>query len=393
MGRLRLQMHDVPDTTPRDAHRHAHELGDDLLAVLEHSPDIIMLLERDGTIRYTNRVVPGLRIEDVIGSSSYDFVPEPARSLYRQRIAHVFDSGDSVSYEMPGVGPDGSESWYFSSMAPVVRDGEVVAVTIVTRDITERRALEAALQRAYEHERAAAEQLRDLDRIKRDFTAKVVHDLRTPVTIVDGFATTLTAGWETFDDSQRRTYVEQIAAATARLTSLVQDVLDVTRLEAADYAYSVQPTDAGAAIHRVVDSLGPVGERVDVRIEADTPPMLVDPIRHEQVLDNLLANAMKFSPEDSPIHVRAHADADGGFVVVEVRDEGIGIPAEEAERVFERFAQLDPPDRGTPTGSGLGLHICRTIVEAQGGTIEVDSTRGSGSTFRYRLPVAPARAE
>ena len=365
------------------------ELDRDVLAVLDHSPDIILLVERDGTMRYTNRVVAGLQREDVIGSSAYDYVPEEALELFKQRIAHVFESGDSVSYEMPGTGPDGTQAWYFSSMSPVMRGDTVVAVTIVTRDITERRALEASVQRAYERERSAAARLRELDLIKRDFTAKVVHDLRTPVTIIDGFATTLTAGWDEFDDAARRNYVDQIAAASSRLTRLVQDVLDVTRLESADYTYDIHPIDVAESIAGVVQSIGELGTRIEVRVDADTPPMLADPMRHEQVLDNLLSNAFKFSAADSPIVI--HAFPSGTDVVVEVSDTGIGIAADDAERLFERYTQLERPDRATPTGSGLGLYICRTILQAQGGDIEVESVEGSGSTFRYRLPAASER--
>lgn len=354
--------------------------------VLEHSPDMIMIVGRDGTIHYMNRVVPGFAVEDVVGSSAYEYVPPEAREQMRGLIEQVIDSGEPVNYEISGAGPDGGEAWYFSSMSPVLRGTEVIAATIITRDITDRRRLEEATRDAYEHERAAVRRLRELDELKGEFVAKVVHDLRTPITVIDGFAQTLADGWERFDDDRRREFVDLMRFSAARLTALVRDILDVSRIEAAEFSYDVEPLDVREAVEQGIASMGGLAWRVDLDVDDDLPPMLADRLRHEQVLVNLLTNAVKFSPERSRILVTARRS--GEHVAIGVRDHGVGIAPGDVPRLFQRFSQLQREDLATPEGSGLGLYICRTMLEAQGGSIAVESTVGEGSTFTYRLPAA-----
>jgi PAS domain S-box-containing protein len=354
--------------------------------VLEFSPDMIIVVDRRGTILYINRTIAGLDFEQVVGTSALEFVPVDDREQMRDHIRHVFESGTPISYEVSGIGPGDSVSWYFSSMSPVVADGEVVAATIITRDITARRQLEQSVIDAYEQEREAADRLRELDDLKNEFVAKVVHDLRTPITVVDGFAQTLLDGWDSFSDARRLEFVELMHASSGRLRELVRDVLDVARLESAEFSIELAPFDIRDSLEHVVASMAALDRSIEWQVDDDVPLVLADAVRHQQILVNLVANAVKFSPTESAVRIAVRYDAPD--IEVSVIDVGIGIAETEFPRLFDRFVQLPRSDRSTPEGSGLGLFICRTLVEAQGGSIHVESTPGVGSTFVYRLPAA-----
>jgi signal transduction histidine kinase len=271
-------------------------------------------------------------------------------------------------------------------MSPIVRGGEVIAATIITRDITERRAMEQSVQDAYERERDAAMRLREIDELKGEFVAKVVHDLRTPITIIDGFVRTLLDDWDRFEDSKRLEFLHLAGEASGRLTELVKDILDVASLESGGYRIDVAPFDLAPLLETVVQSMGELAERTTIEIADGTPPVLADERRVGQVFANLLDNASKFSPSGTPIELTVRSMGDE--VVIDVRDHGIGIDAADLPKLFRKFSQLADRTSPTPAGSGLGLYICRTLLEAQGGSIDIASVPGDGSTFTVRLPAA-----
>lgn len=355
--------------------------------IVENSPDFIMSAARDGTILYINRTVPGYELEQVIGTSAYAYVPESARDAMRTHVERVFETGDSDSFEIAGLDADGSTSWYFSSIGPVIRAGEVVAATIVTRDITDRRRAEVAMRDAYEREREAVERLRRLDEMQSEFVAGVVHDLRTPITIIGGFASTLLERREILDETQREEFLRLISDGAGRLTDLVDDILSIAYLESGEFTTDITPFDLGGSICTAIGNLGPAADRVHIDMGVEPPLMaLGDERRHQQVILNLVSNALKYSPPDSPIDVRVAVEDDA--VRVEVVDRGVGIEEDDIPRLFRKFSQVGDADQSGTPGSGLGLYICRTLLEAQSGTIEVHSELGEGTTFAYRLPRA-----
>jgi PAS domain S-box-containing protein len=358
--------------------------GIDWRQVVEHSPDLILSVDRDGRILYLNKTVPGFTMDQVIGTSQYDYMPPDSRMKLRALTEQVFETGEPVTYEIPGFGPDGAEAWYFGSMSPIVRGGEIIAATIITRDITERRTMEQSIQHAYELERDAVMRLRELDEIKSEFVAKVVHDLRTPITIIDGFVRTLLDDWDRFEDARRLEFLNLAGEASGRLTALVRDILDVASLESGEYRIEVSPFELAPMLEAVVQSMGEVAGRATIRVEEGTPLVIADERRIGQVFSNLLANAAKFSHPGSSIELSARGEGDD--VVVDVRDHGIGIEPNDLPKLFQKFSQLTDRTSPTPAGSGLGLYICRTLLEAQGGSIDVASVPGEGSTFTVRLP-------
>ena len=230
---------------------------------------------------------------------------------------------------------------------------------------------------------------RALDELRSSFVAAVSHDLRTPLALITAYVDTL-LGLD-LDESTRHRSVEGIGKAAERLTSLVNEILDVAHLESDRIAVRREPASISAIISRVASEFGdaPGMPPIEVSVPPDLPPVHVDADRIAQVLDNLVANAAKYGGAVAPITIRA-ARHEGG-VVVSVEDEGTGIGPSERERVFERFYRGRQARGGGTPGSGLGLYVCRRLVEAHGGSIWVDD-REHGTSISFTLPVAaPSR--
>lgn len=245
----------------------------------------------------------------------------------------------------------------------------------------------AAVQniRAYEDERQTVEELRRLSELRADFVSLVSHELRSPMAAVIGAARTLEQRWDDLRPEQRTTFLGLIANETARLASLVGDVLDTSRIDAGSFTYRFADVDLAALVRDSVSSskLGqdevPVVADVPVRL----PAVRADPERLRQVVANLIENAVKYAPAGTGVEVRATVENDA--VAICVSDHGPGIAPTDQRLIFEKFGRVG----GGPQkpGSGLGLYIARSIAEAHGGSLEVDSRSGRGATFTLLLPV------
>jgi K+-sensing histidine kinase KdpD len=241
--------------------------------------------------------------------------------------------------------------------------------------------------RAFEAERNAAEQLRRLSALRADFVSLVSHELRGPMASVVGCAATLRQRWRTLSADQRESFLALIEEETGRLAALVGDVLDTSRLEAGTFSYSFSDVDVGELV-REVAALVDLGQE-DVSVRADVaaalPPVRADRERIRQLLVNLVTNAVKYTVAGDEVEVRAATE--DGAVAVSVHDHGPGISREEQRVIFEKFGRASATG-GSKPGAGLGLFIARSIAEAHGGSIDVDSREGSGATFTVRLPTA-----
>ena len=175
-----------------------------------------------------------------------------------------------------------------------------------------------------------------------------------------------------------------MSAASSRLMRLVDDILEMYRIESPHFQIEVQPTDAATTLAQAIDSFGPAKARIQLDLPDEPVIVLADECRHEQVILNLLSNAFKYSAVDTPIVVSLRADGDDARI--DVVDQGQGIPPEHIDLLFRKFSQLPSRTDQPLRGSGLGLYICRSILEAQSGRIEVQSVPGMGSTFSYYLP-------
>ena len=220
-----------------------------------------------------------------------------------------------------------------------------------------------------------------------DFLSLVAHDLRSPLATVIGAAQTLQGRWPDLTTEQRDSLLKLIVSEATRLSSLVDDVLDTSRVEAGMLSYRFEDLDAGTLVVDAVEAATVAQQKVSVvaAVAGTLPLVRGDEARLRQVLGNLIDNAVKYSPENGEVEVEAIAE-DGG-VRVSVRDSGPGIPPEHHARIFEKFGRVDIPGSSRP-GTGLGLFIARSIAEAHGGTLEVSSLPREGATLVLTLPAA-----
>ncbi len=234
----------------------------------------------------------------------------------------------------------------------------------------------------------ALERLREFDRLKDEFIAIVSHELRTPLTSVYGAAMTL--GNQTLDEERRDALIEIVSTESARLARLLDQILWVSRLDSGRARAVIAAVDVVPLVSEVVNATRthlPPEVSVELKQEPEPAPVAADPDKLRQVLVNLIENAVKYGEGEVEVRV----GRDDGRMRFSVSDNGLGIPVEEHERVFEKFYRLDPDMTRGVGGTGLGLYICRELIEGMDGRIWLESSPGVGSTFSFELPLANPR--
>ncbi|MDA8455368.1 ATP-binding protein [Acidovorax sp. GBBC 3334] len=343
--------------------------------LLETSPQPMMLTDRAHRVILVNRAwenAMGRRRGHVVGQRLDLYPRQPADD------AALAETGGGVALELDLPYGDGSRRATRVLKAAVHGErGEVTGVLSILMDISEFREAERATREA----RDAAE---EAARTRSEFVANMSHELRTPLQSIIGFAE---LGVGRSPDARLASMFTDILAAGRRMLSLVNDLLDVAKIESAIGTIHLERTDLRGHIRAVARELGPlIATRwQELRIDLPERPLVakVDPLRFQQVVRNVLANAIKFSPEGSCIHLRAHVDA-FATIHIEVQDQGPGIPPAELERIFDAFAQSSLTQDGSG-GTGLGLAICRKIVDALEGRIHARNVEG-GAVFHIELP-------
>lgn len=232
-------------------------------------------------------------------------------------------------------------------------------------------------------------ELRSLERMRREFVSNVSHELKTPLTSIQVYAETLLDGGLS-DQEHNRRFVERILEQSDRLQALIQDMLRLARIESQSEAFQLRAVSLEKTLESCVDARLAVARsrQVELKLDANGPPIeiLADASGLQTIFDNLVSNALNYTPAGGRVNVRWFTAGDEA--VIEVEDTGIGIPAEHLERIFERFYRVDKARSISVGGTGLGLAIVKHLVSAFNGSVEVTSTSGKGSLFRVRLPVA-----
>ena len=238
--------------------------------------------------------------------------------------------------------------------------------------------------RAYDAEHHTVAELRRLSAMRADFVSLVSHELRGPMAAVIGSAQTLQQRWQDLSPEHRATFLALISDETSRLAALLEDVLDTSRIEAGAFTYSFDDIDVGALTEEAVATASVGQDEVPVRatVHRPLPTVRGDGVRLRQVVSNLIDNAVKYS--DAGAEVDVEVAALDSHVLVRVRDRGRGIPRDQQRLIFEKFGRVRGSSR---PGSGLGLFIAQSIAEAHGGSVDVRSVPGEGSTFTLTLPV------
>lgn len=236
-----------------------------------------------------------------------------------------------------------------------------------------------------EKEHHTVDELRALNRMKGEFVAVVSHELRTPVTALIGYAKTLRQPEFANDVVMREEFLERMERQSDRLLRLVENLLTASRIESQQLPLALGRVLFEDLVREVIESLATDANRIHVQIPDDLPVLTTDRQLLSRVLQNLVDNALKYSPDGSPCELEAASS--GGGIVFWVQDYGIGIPEDELPRIFERFYQVDQSSTRTFRGAGLGLSLVQDLLRHLGGTIQVHSVQGEGSRFTVVLPI------
>jgi PAS domain S-box-containing protein len=335
-----------------------------LAEILGRTSDGIFTITAAGDIASWNPAIErmtGRRRFDVLGKRAADVFPEVGRALDGVVASEADDPGDVVVER-----PDGSVGWLRLRSCRIADDVESGQRLVVAHDVT-------------------AEQ--QAEHLKRDFVTLVSHELRSPLTPLKGFLRAFVDGLVDDEPEARQEYYGIMLRQAERLERLIGDLLDASQIESGCLLVDVQQVEVGRLIRRQVRDLeSEYPDRISFR--GPSAPLVVeaDAGRVEQVLANLVSNALKYSPAGSPVEVRV--ESRGDVASIAVTDRGPGVAEADRRRVFERFYRVESVARSKTKGVGLGLFIARSLVRAMGGELTLQSTLGEGSTFEFTLPLA-----
>jgi signal transduction histidine kinase/putative methionine-R-sulfoxide reductase with GAF domain len=321
----------------------------------------------------------------VLGCTDADLFPGSRAERTRQRDTQVLTDGQPIEYEATVVESDDRRT-YLSVKFPLMDSHRrPYAVCTISTDITERKRAEEEAAEALTVQRAANEQLLRLNKAKSDFVAIVSHEFRTPLTGIQGFSELMRDQVANLDEM--REYSADINREAERLNRMINELLDLDRMESGSMTLHLEALDVGAMVTRIVASTGPRAprHRLGVEVDPSLPLLAADPDKLTQVIVNLLDNAIKYSPDGGEIVVGARADC--GAAHLTVRDQGLGIPPDALDDVFERYSRIESARHRSIHGTGLGLPIVRQIAELHGGHAWAEGNPGRGTTLHVTLPL------
>jgi len=365
--------------------------------LIENAPDAILQVDAAGTIVIANRTAEtmfGYSHQELLDNSVDELIPKANRAGHAAHRAEFAAAGQSrpmgAGLDLRARRRDGTEFPVEISLSPVhTKNG--THVTAVIRDVTERKRTEERvrlLQESYMMElESRHKESERVNNLQSEFMASVSHELRTPLHTIIGFSELLGEQEHGTLNADQQRFLHHIHADAEHLLGLINDVIDLSRVEAGRLKVHTENLSLRAAVSEAVNAISAMAGAREVAIREGLCPdvtVLADPLRLRQILYNLLSNGVKFTKPGGEVSVAAKFEGD--FVHITVSDTGIGLQAEECSRVFDKFYQVGFTSAGVREGTGLGLAICKQLVEMQGGKIWVESEPGRGSRFQFTLP-------
>lgn len=338
-------------------------------SLIEHSSDLITVLNENGLILYNSPSITrilGYEADELLGSSTTSLLHPADEAKVTETFRALRKEPASLrSFEFRICHKDRSWRTFESIGQNLLEDTAVSGVVLNSRDITERK---------------------EVERLKDDLVSTVSHELRTPLTSLRGFAELLLT--REFSREKQRHFLEVILNEGTRLTNLINDFLDIQRIESGKQTYHFGAVDLAPLLQNALIVFNPeeTHHHLHLEIADNVPQVYADADRLHQVLANLLSNAMKFSPQGGRIAIRARPMENS--VVVEVADPGVGIPPDMIPRLFQKFYRVDNRETRSIGGTGLGLALVKDIITAHGGQVWVESQLNEGSSFFFSLPIA-----
>jgi PAS domain S-box-containing protein len=378
-----------------------------LAGIVETTGDAVVAARLDRTVTAWNKGAErlfGYTAEEMIGSSVTRIAPAGLQQSLEDHLQLMLEKDGMHTYEVKRAHKSGRLIDVSITLSPLRDDdGKVVGISSIMRDISERMRMEAQREEllAREHDaRVDAEKARSLveeqnerllalDRMKDDFVASVSHELRTPLTSINGYLELVTDGEAGELTAEQSHFLGIVRRNAERLLRVVGDLLFVAQVNASELVLEREPVDLVALAEHSVDAIRPLAAERGIEVGFQGEP--VEPVEGDagrlgQVIDNLLTNAVKFTPPGGCVDVRLRAD--NGLVELDVADTGMGISEADRAQLFERFFRTSDARVQAIQGTGLGLSIVAAIVKAHGGSVEVQSEVGVGTTFRVVLPVS-----
>ncbi|MBA3548734.1 MAG: PAS domain S-box protein [Nannocystis sp.] len=360
-----------------------------LAAVFESMHDMVYMTDANGVIDAMNRAPPGMSMADIIGVPMLAFAAPEEQGPMRSRYTEVRETGKFVAYETVAVFPDGTRETYSSRLGPIMDGTRSAGVVLITRNVSQERRTEEAKRYAEQQLREYMLQLERSNAELERFASIASHDLQEPLRKIQAFSDRLREKFREELPEAGRDYLERIRNAAKRMQDLINDLLMFSRLSAKEQRYT------RANLNKIAKS---VLSDLEVRIEetagkvivGELPVIDADPMHMRQLLQNLIANALKFARPEVPPVVNIHGEViehgpDGPTLRLLIADNGIGIEPRHHDRIFGIFERLH--SRGKYEGTGVGLAVCRKIVEQHHGKITVSSVMDEGTVFTILLPM------
>ncbi|MGE5141378.1 MAG: PAS domain S-box protein [Rudaea sp.] len=373
--------------------RHSEEQA---RALIKYAPTAIYEIDFAGprfvSVNDAMCEMSGYSREELMAKSPFDLLDDESKRRFADRIRRRMAGetpDESVVYRAFVRG--GREVYAQLNVTFTFRDGRPGGAFVIAHDVTERRRAEMEREALLQREQAAHARASAAVQLRDRFISVASHELRTPLTSIKGYADLLARrGDQAHVDEEFLRMARTIDAQAARLEEMIDTLLDSSRIEGGQLSIERAPVNVAALIERVVADLRPRLRRHSLTFLSDEPGLTIegDRARLEQVVHNLLDNAIKYSPAGGPVTVRAWSQ--DGTARVAVADEGIGIPSDDLPQLFTRFRRSHNAEAAHIGGLGVGLYVVREIVRQHHGEIEVESRENQGSTFTVILPLAPA---